>query len=693
MPLTFPVRSVRRLFFPGLLLLTGFLSFASATPIIAQPAGRGDHFETGAHENRESFAGQTLKFSARVFDDASKKLDYAQILKRQDQFQPVDDPHFNFGITTSAVWLRIEVNVTAENSAAFDGWLELAWPYVDFLDVYVTGGEPRDVHFATGRSRPYTTRALDHRFYVFPIPLQPGDSRVIYVRAVSDTFLMLPLRFVSRNEYAFEREQEGYVLGLYYGMLLVVFFYSLFIFISLRESAFLSYSVYVVFLAMYQLCVNGIAFRFWPEATWWNKFSLPVFLTLVILAAADYIRRFLNLRKYSPVLNTIWLMFCVLCVSLLAAVAISYPTVKYLINAATAFLFLALITGVRSWRQGNHAARLFVFAWIAPILGYLIQLSGTYRLIPGWSWLIYAGQLGTAREVVLLSLAMADRINELKKKQQDWNQDLERQVRQRTGELNLALQEIHRDAELTRIELDIAAGIQKGIMPASEMRTARAHTVTFLQSLAPVGGDYFDVFEFPATGHTAFLMADASGHGVPAALITTMAKICFMDAIRQHGPVPRDILLSVNDAIARLIKTHEYMTAALLVVGPDGEARYSSAGHRFSFHYQRESGQVEAWDTEGILLGIYENDAMPATITQRESRVAVGDRFLMFTDGFTDVKNADEERFGEERLVQLLAETADQDLIRAREIILDVWREFQRNGSREDDCTFTLIEF
>lgn len=692
-----PARSIRiRLY--RLICGAMFLFLLGGTNLFAGPT---------AHENRDSLPEETPQFSATVLEDPSGDLTYAEIKNRASEFTAVLDPHYNFGITQSALWLRLEITYPpisapiVDRVREFDGWLELAWPYIDTLDYYdspddhveASSVRGNPLKYATGRSQPYQSRALDHRFFVFPIRMSAGEARVIYLRVTSDTFLMTPLRFVSRDGFAFDRETEGYTLGVYYGMLVVVFFYSLFIFVSLRESAFLSYGVYVFFLAWYQLAVNGIAFRFWPEATLWNKFSLPVFLTLVILAAADFIRRFLTLRKSDPLLNRVWLIFSCVCGLLLCAVVLSYPLVKYLINAGTVFLILALVTGVRSLRRGNHSARWFVVAWIAPIVGYLVQLSGAYGWAPGLNWMIYAGQFGTALEVILLSLAMADRINELKKEQQSWNYRLEDQVRERTGELNLALEEIHRESELTRIELDIAAGIQKGIMPASELQTARAQTVTYLQSLAPVGGDYFDVFEFEDSGHTAFLMADASGHGIPAALITTMAKICFMDATRNQGPSPRKILLAVNDAIARLIKTHEYLTAAMLVVGTDGEAKYASAGHRRSFHYQREANTVEPWDTEGILLGIYENDVMPATITEIDSRVSIGDRFLMFTDGFTDVKNANEDRFGEERLIQLLLETADQDLLTARETMLDVWREFQRHGSRDDDCTLTLIEF
>ncbi|MCR9142417.1 MAG: SpoIIE family protein phosphatase [bacterium] len=669
--------------------------------------------EPGEHESRQSTAAPTPLLRVAALIDPTTDLAYADVLNRADEFSAIEDPPHNFGITGSAVWLRLEIDhrsrdadsSTGESPADFDGWLELAWPYIDTIDYYefddaAPGGfedrtipETRQAKYATGRSRPYDTRPLDHRFFVFPIQLQPGESRTIFLRIKSDTFLMAPLRLVSRDAFAFDREIEGYTLGAYYGMLLVVFFYSLFIYSSLRESAFLSYCGYVLCLAIYQLCVNGIAYRFWPDATLWNKYSLPVFLTLLMLAAMDFIRRFLSLRKTDPLLNRIWLLFGCLALALLAAVYVYYPTVKYLINAATFFLVLAFITGVRSWRLGNHSARWFMVAWLAPIVGFLVQLSGTYGLVPGWSGMIYAGQFGTALELVLLSLAMADRINDLKKEQQSWNLRLENQVRQRTVELNTALNEIHRESELHRIELDIAAGIQKGIMPASETQTQRARAVTYLQSLAPVGGDYFDVFEFKDTGHTAFLMADASGHGIPAALITTMAKICFMDATRNQGPNPREILLAVNDAIARLIKTHEYLTAAMLIVGPEGEAKYASAGHRRSFHYRRAGHAVDSWDTEGILLGIYENDVIPAHITQHEAPVSPGDRFLMFTDGFTDVKNGSDERFGEDRLIQLLAETAAQDLDQARDNILDVWREFQRHGSRDDDCTFTLIEF
>ncbi len=704
---------------PGVLpvcwLLLSASGLLSCLPQIGEPDSSLD-VKHPRHESRHSTSEWLPTIHLSAFQDPGGKLSFAEVFARSGEFMTVAGPQYNSGITRSTVWLRIELDNTGGDAPElssetkprnFDGWLELAWPYIDELDYYEAdktlragnatqagiGAQDFRRSFETGRSRHYYSRALDHRFFVFPVEMNEGEQRVVYLRAKSDTFLITPLRLVSRDAFAFDRETEGYTLGAYYGMLVVVFFYSLFIFASLRESAFLSYCVYVFCLACYQLAINGIAFRFWPEATLWNKFSLPVFLTLVMLAAADFIRRFLDLRGSDPLLNRLWLLFAWICGGLLCLVLVSYPLVKFLINAATVFLFLALITGIRSWRLGNHSARWFVVAWLAPIIGYLVQLAGAYDLLPGWRGMIYAGQFGTALEVVLLSLAMADRINDLKNEQQSWNRRLEDQVKERTGELNLALEEIHRESELTRIELDIAAGIQKGIMPALELQTPRARIATYLQSLAPVGGDYFDVFEFKDSGHSAYLMADASGHGIPAALITTMAKICFMEATRIKGPQPREILLAVNDAIARLIKTHEYLTAALLIVDADGEARYASAGHRRSFHFQREAGTVDAWDTEGILLGIYENDVIPAHITQYDSRISIGDRFLMFTDGFTDVKNGGGERFGEERLIQLLQETADLEMLQAREAMLDAWREFQRHGSRDDDCTFSLIEF
>ena len=135
------------------------------------------------------------------------------------------------------------------------------------------------------------------------------------------------------------------------------------------------------------------------------------------------------------------------------------------------------------------------------------------------------------------------------------------------------------------------------------------------------------------------------------------------------------------------------MTAALLITGDDGTARYASAGHRRALRLRADTGAIDSWDTDGILLGIYDTASMPAPITQLEARIQTGDRVFLFTDGVTDVKNSNGERFGEERIVRLLQETRHLEAAVARDVFLESWQDFFRRGAREDDCTFALLQF
>ncbi|TAL37134.1 MAG: tetratricopeptide repeat protein [Spirochaetes bacterium] len=290
---------------------------------------------------------------------------------------------------------------------------------------------------------------------------------------------------------------------------------------------------------------------------------------------------------------------------------------------------------------------------------------------------------GLDRELIMVSrglVSAAYEVNEIR-------QNLERKVDERTAELNRVLGELRERDRKLQMELSIASNVQRGILPPENARFGFIRSASHFRSVGKVGGDYYDFFPME-DGSLAALIADVSGHGMPAALVSAMVKISFTDATRRFIS-PRDILRAVNDNLLKTVKTEEYLTAFLLVISPDLAVTYSNASHR-RVMLARKSGEFEEWDTAGFMVG-----AVPEANESYEERRGVlgyGDRVLLYTDGLVEARSIEGEQFGEERLRALLLDSADQGLGQAKMRIIEAWERHTRDAAVADDMTFLLLE-
>lgn len=372
-------------------------------------------------ENTQSLP---LGHSLQVFEDPSGQASIADVRAQAaaGNFKLHDKATLNAGYSRSAFWLKIDLHYRPANPAAQRTWLlELAYPPLDHLDLYMAdaNGDYRLIR-QTGDALPFASREIRQNNYLFDLEFKPDQQRSVYLRLASEGSIQAPVTLWSSTAYLEDQPVRLYVLGIIYGVLLGMLVYNLFIYLSVRDTSYLYYIFYIASFGLYQLSVNGAAVEyFWPDNPWWANAATPFFIGCAGLFGSQFARSFLQTNNHSRWLDLVLIgliAFSALVVglSLMTSYALSLRLATLLALTFTVVIFAA---GILAWWRGLRVARYFIIAWSAFLLGGIINTLMVLGLLPNVFLTMYASQIGSAIEVALLSLALADRINAMREQQ------------------------------------------------------------------------------------------------------------------------------------------------------------------------------------------------------------------------------------------------------------------------------------
>ena len=361
--------------------------------------------------------GQSMYVFEDVRGDAS--IDDVSSQAVQGSFRLHDKPVLNAGYSRSVFWLRLDLQYLPRQEQGARSWLlELAYPPLDHLELYLPDDSGSfTLAQRTGDALPFDSRQIRQNNYLFELSLEPGQTKRIYLRLESQGSIQAPLTLWSPNAYLEEQPGRIYVLGIIYGVLLVMLVYNLFIFLSVRDTSYLYYILYIASFGLYQISVNGAGIEyFWPDSPWWANAATPFLIGSAALFGCQFARSFLHTAEHSPWVDRLLLMLmaCGAAVMILA-LCISYATALRLATyLALLFTVVIFAAGILAWLRGMRVARYFIFAWTAFLVGGIVNTLMVLGYVPNVFLTMYASQIGSALEVGLLSLALADRINAMK---------------------------------------------------------------------------------------------------------------------------------------------------------------------------------------------------------------------------------------------------------------------------------------
>jgi sigma-B regulation protein RsbU (phosphoserine phosphatase) len=233
-------------------------------------------------------------------------------------------------------------------------------------------------------------------------------------------------------------------------------------------------------------------------------------------------------------------------------------------------------------------------------------------------------------------------------------------------------------------EIAEARAIQEGFLPKEIAQLAGYEIASAWQSARVVGGDYFDVLPFD--GETCGLcIADVAGKGLPAALLMSNLQAA-VRGLASPALAPQELCGRLNALLCRNMASDRFVTLFYAHLdGPARQLRYVSAGHNAPFILHAD-GSHERLREGGGVLGVFANQVFRSGVAQLQS----GDRMVLFTDGVTEACNADEEEFGEARLLTVLHENRSRTAGEIQKEILQTVSAFSR-GIWQDDATLLVV--
>jgi len=347
------------------------------------------------------------------FEDQNGDLTNESLLKKEIKWNKVSLPQ-QLGFTESNHWVCLNLLNDTNNEFYY---LENTVPYVDHVELFQYI-EDRLINQALDGDK-YPLRISPFSHYPNPLfELHIPKSKVtkLLIKYKSDSSLFIDPIILSENELH-HRIVSSY--GRYYGffgIIIIILFLNIVLFIRTRNTSFFYYAVYVVFTGFYQFAYSGLAKVYlWPNFGFWNNHSLVFFGSLAFIGVILFSIRFLGIRKRTkfifPILSVLFSFILLNAITSLFFSLQRSDINAHILGGITSFLLLG--TGIYIWKKGLKIARFYILAWIALLISIVLFDLFALGYLPDSPLARFSVHIGTMIEMFLFNFAIIDRLQEL----------------------------------------------------------------------------------------------------------------------------------------------------------------------------------------------------------------------------------------------------------------------------------------
>lgn len=392
------------------------------------------------------------------------------------EFKEVNDGVANFD-NGNTVYVHMRLT---EDQASDDQMIFLSYALLDTIRFYEYRDGKMNLMVEAGQSFDFDRRKYESSDFVFPISEGVQDY---YFQITSHKPVVLPFQIVEREKLSATLSNNDFFFGIYVGIILVMFLYNLVIFFLTRDRSYLFYILYLLTLGLAQAALFGYTDRFlfgsWPYL---NKIFAVLSGALVGIASIFFINNFLRLKTKAPLFRKMLLAVVVLDIIGIILLLLGFEAFSYkMVNmVALSGSIVAIIAAVKLAQSGYKPANFFLLAWSVFLVSVVIFALKDFDIIPYNPFFRRSMLFGSSVEVVLLSVALADRINQLRREKEysqaralemareneriikEQNIELEKRVEARTMELQEANEEL-------QVTLDNLKETQTQLVDAEKM--------------------------------------------------------------------------------------------------------------------------------------------------------------------------------------------------------------------------------
>jgi signal transduction histidine kinase len=314
----------------------------------------------------------------------------------------------NLGYLRSPVWVRLLVADSSVNDRTW--YLSLTQPQLDTVELYRVGDDKATLLGATGRLCDRTGTAVIAREPAFTVPADKGRS-VFLLRIRTTDVCAISLHLTQGKEYLRIKTFSYMGYGFYFGALAVIVFFNLFLFVTIRFASCFWYSLWIIFLALFQASVSGhwSLVDFFPH--WLIRCDVPIFVGGCVVSAAAFSISFLGLREFSPILYRSMQIFGGLGVLLIFASPFSRinpAAIGSLLSGI--FVLFSLIAGYASIPHRGRPAVFYACAITTFAFGILLNVGRNFGILPNTIFTTHGVLISSVIEVTIIAIALIDRI-------------------------------------------------------------------------------------------------------------------------------------------------------------------------------------------------------------------------------------------------------------------------------------------
>jgi len=418
--------------------------------------------------------------SMLVFNDAASKVNCGRFIKYAVQdsssktITGVDkvtrwltkkESVLNLGVSNNSYWLRLTIKNETQQPRLL---LEVKFPLLDEVKFFQKDERGTFIEQEADQKRPFKLRLIQNPNPTFDLNVKEHTVKTVFLLVKSNSELLIPV-YLGTTENIVESELARNLLyGIYFGVIIVSIFYNLFIALSVNDRSYILYIFYILLVGLSQAILGGYSYKYlWPSFPVIARQSINIIPALNSIAVIEFFRVFVNTRELNKRANFVLKIFnAVYIVGILISLTgfdrVSYTMILLAdLMGAVYIIYISIDLTLKKYSQ----ARFFLVAWSFFLVSICVFVLRNFNILPFNTFTEYILLIGSGAEVTLLSFALADRINVLKKEKDasqqvalaelrrneqlimDQNTTLEETVEKRTVELKRAWQELNTTME------------------------------------------------------------------------------------------------------------------------------------------------------------------------------------------------------------------------------------------------------
>ena len=420
-------------------------------------------------------------------------------------------------VTRGTVWAKFFIHNNTSDSIFY---LDLQYSNISEVNLYRRFGNSLVLIDSTGNNIDIDTKSESNRDFIFKLSLNSRDTAELFLKIRSKHPILLPL-FIKQESHINENiNVENLIFGLYFGIILSLFLYNIFLLISTKDPSYLFYVIHLLFLGFAQITLTGYGFKYlWPHHAFINRYALIITSAFAGITGILFALFFLRVRYYLS--KTVYILYTVIFLYFISIIStlsgnnsFSYSILNY--SGLIGGLVLIVVPYLIS-KKGYKPANYYLVAWIFFLSSVIIFALRNIGVLPYTNFTTYSLYIGSAIEAILLSTALADRINTLRVEKEEsqayalkisrenetlikeQNIMLEQKVQERTNELQSTNNQLNKtlddlkDAQTQLVEAEKMASL-------GQLTAGIAHEINnpinFVKSnIKPLNLDIDDVFD------------------------------------------------------------------------------------------------------------------------------------------------------------------------------------------------------